>query len=91
MLNAEYEGVKEMAETGTIKVPRPIAFGEFHGKPRNMAFVVFEYLQFVGGGSGYELGQQLAKVRQKLKSERMDVELYDNSSRSTSFLQCVTK
>lgn len=63
MLKAEYEGVKAMAETGTIKVPNPIAFGEFHGEPRNCAFVVFEYLQFCGGGSGYELGQKLAQVR----------------------------
>ncbi len=62
MLKAEYEGVKAMAESNTIKVPNPIAFGEFHGEPRNMAFVVFEYLQFCGGGSQYELGQQLAKV-----------------------------
>lgn len=62
MLHAEYEGVKEMAETNTIKVPTPIAFGEFHGQPANCAFVVFEYLQFCGGGNGYELGQQLAKV-----------------------------
>ncbi len=62
MLNAEYSGVKEMAETGTIKVPNPIAFGEFHGEPRNCAFVVFEYLEFCRGGSGFELGQQLAKV-----------------------------
>jgi hypothetical protein len=63
MLHAEYEGVKAMAETNTIKVPNPIAFGEFHVKPSNCAFVVFEYLQFTGGGSGYELGQNLAKVR----------------------------
>ena len=62
MLNAEYEGVKAMAQTETIKVPNPIAFGEYHGEPRNCAFVVFEYLEFCRGGSGYELGRQLAKV-----------------------------
>ena len=62
MLHAEYSGVKAMSETNTIKVPQPIAFGEFHGEPRNCAFVVFEYLQFCGGGSGYELGRNLAKV-----------------------------
>ncbi len=62
MLHAEYCGVKAMAETGTIKVPDPIAFGEFHGEPRNCAFVVFEYLEFCRGGSGYELGRQLAKM-----------------------------
>lgn len=62
MLHAEYMGVKEMAETDTIKVPNPIAFGEHHGAPRDIAFVVFEYLEFSGGGSGYELGQHLAKM-----------------------------
>jgi len=60
MLYAEYLGVKEMAETDSIKVPNPIAYGE--GGPNNSAFVVFEYLQFTGGGSGYELGKQLAKM-----------------------------
>lgn len=60
MLRAEYEGVREMSETGTIRVPRPVACGE--GGPMNTAFVVFEYLDFCGGGSGYELGRQLAKM-----------------------------
>jgi len=66
MLYAEYQGVKEMLETNTIKVPKPIAFGEYHGNngvsSRGCSFVVFEYLYFCGGGSQYELGQQLAKM-----------------------------
>lgn len=62
MLLAEYMGVKEMSETNTIKVPKPIAFGEHHGAGRHIAFVVFEYLEFCGGGSGFELGQNLAQM-----------------------------
>lgn len=59
MLRAEYLGVKEMSETQTIKVPKPIAFGD---GPGNAAFVVFEHLDLCGGGSGRELGVQLAKM-----------------------------
>jgi len=59
MLKAEYTGVKEMAETNTIRVPNPIAYGK---SLNNFAFVVFEYLDFCGGGSQYELGVQLAKM-----------------------------
>jgi fructosamine-3-kinase len=60
MLRAEYEGVKAMSETGTIQVPTPIVYGEY--PPTGQAFVLFEYLKFCGGGSQFELGQQLAKV-----------------------------
>ena len=59
MLTAEYMGVKEMADTHTIQVPTPVAHGE---GPNNVAFVVFDYLNFCGGGSGYDLGVQLAKM-----------------------------
>lgn len=58
MLEAEYLGIKETAETKTIRVPTPIAFGEH----RNRAFAVFEFLEFCRGGSEYELGQQLARM-----------------------------
>merc|ERR1719223_1579309 len=63
MLRAEYMGVKEMSESDTIKVPAPIAYGIHDaGLMRSRAFVVFEYLNFCGGGSGYDLGKQLAKM-----------------------------
>jgi hypothetical protein len=64
MLRAEYEGVKAMSETNTIQVPTPIAFGEHvkDGANSGQAFVLFEYLEFCGGGDQYELGVQLAKV-----------------------------
>ena len=58
MLKAEYLGVKAMSDTNTIQVPTPIAFGQHERR----AFVIFEYLEFCGGGSQFELGVQLAKV-----------------------------
>lgn len=61
MLRAEYLGVKEMADTNTIQVPTPIAFGQHD--PTNQAFCIFEYLEFCGGGNQFELGVQLAKVK----------------------------
>jgi fructosamine-3-kinase len=60
MLRAEYEGVKAMSDTRTIQVPTPVAFGQ-HEATRQ-AFAVFEYLEFCGGGSQYELGVNLAKM-----------------------------
>lgn len=51
-----------MADTNTIKCPRPIAYGDYNGRT---TFVLFEYLEFTGGGSQYELGQQLAKMHRK--------------------------
>jgi hypothetical protein len=68
MLRAEYEGVKAMSETNTIQVPTPIAFGQHvkdggsNNNNNGQAFVLFEYLEFCGGGNQYELGVQLAKV-----------------------------
>jgi fructosamine-3-kinase len=60
MLRAEYEGVKAMSNTNTIRVPTPITFGTY--KETNQSFVLFEYLEFCGGGSQYELGVALAKM-----------------------------
>ena len=67
MLMAEYLGVKKMADTNTIQVPTPIAFGEH--KKTGQAFCVFEYLEFCGGGNQFELGAKLAKVRIKGKEK----------------------
>jgi fructosamine-3-kinase len=61
MLLGEYSGVKEMANTRTIRVPEPVCIDEY--PPRRQAFLIFEYLEFCGGGSSYEMGVQLAKVR----------------------------
>lgn len=67
MLKAEYLGVKEMSDTKTIRVPKPIALGSY--KAQNKAFVVFEYLDFGGSGSQYELGQQLARMHRTTKDQ----------------------
>ena len=61
MLNAEYLGVKEMSEADAIRVPKPIAYGEWNGR----GFVVFEYLEFCGGGDAREQGRQLARMHRK--------------------------
>ena len=65
MLRAEYLGIKEMSETNTMRVPTPIAFGQEGSK----AFVVFEYLNFCGGGSGHEMGVQLAKMHRHVSEQ----------------------
>jgi len=62
MLRAEYEGVKAMSDTSTIRVPTPIAFGTHESTGES--FALFEYLEFCNGGSNgqYELGVALAKM-----------------------------
>jgi fructosamine-3-kinase len=63
MLYGEYRGVQEMDQTLTIRVPRPITFGEYRNTNKGgLAFVVFEYLEFTHGGDEFELGKQLAMV-----------------------------
>ena len=65
MLKAEYLGVKAMSDTHTIQVPTPICFGQYDNK----AFVLFEYLQFCGGGSQHELGVQRAKMHRPISDK----------------------
>lgn len=63
MLHAEYVGCREMANTGTLRVPIPVAFGRYQQASRS--FVIFEYLEFCGSGGGaYQrtLGKQLAQM-----------------------------
>jgi fructosamine-3-kinase len=61
MLAAELRGVQEIFDTGTVRVPRPIAAGE---GPGSQAFAVFECLRFAPGGVGsqFELGQRVARM-----------------------------
>jgi hypothetical protein len=71
MLQAEFLGVKAMANTNTIKVPEPICTGVFESGITQRSFVMFEYLEFTSSGGGdsgisqYDLGVQLAKVSHK--------------------------
>lgn len=70
MLQAEYYGVRAMAQTQTIRVPTPIAVGI--DPPRHRAFGIWEYLSFTtsttAGGSQYALGQQLARMHRTTAS-----------------------
>ncbi len=73
MLMAEFMGAQEMANTNTIQVPTPIAFG-MH-EQTGQAFAIFEYLEFVSGGGGrktknyYELGVKLAKMHRNISQD----------------------
>lgn len=58
MFAAEADGLTELARTGAIRVPHPIA----HGAADGQAWLVMEYLALSGRGSGAELGQRLAAL-----------------------------
>ena len=58
MFAAEAEGLTELARSGAIRVPHPIAHGTGDGR----AWLVLEYLALSGHGSGAELGQRLAAL-----------------------------
>lgn len=61
MLSAEYHGIKEMFDTHTIRVPKPICCDT----AGDTGFVVFELLRMgIGGGGGVyrQMGRQLAAM-----------------------------
>ena len=53
MFEAELEGLNEIAESNTIKVPKPLCVGTSAGS----AYIVMENLAIHGGGSGASLEQ----------------------------------
>ena len=64
MFEAEYEGLKEIQASGTLRVPLPIGVGQSQGH----AFIVMEYLDLDGrtsGQSAAQLGIQLAQMHQQ--------------------------
>ena len=65
MLRGEYTGVQAMANTNTIRVPTPIAYGKH--ETTHQAYCIFEYIEFVSSigrdGLQFQLGVELAKVR----------------------------
>jgi len=69
MFEAEALGLKEMFETQTIRVPKPICWGTAD----SAAYIVMEQLE-LGGGSGsevwYTMGQQLADMHRKGTAEQ---------------------
>lgn len=58
MFAAEAEGLAELARSGAIRVPRPVA----QGTGEHEAWLVLEYLDLDGRGSGAELGRRLAQL-----------------------------
>jgi fructosamine-3-kinase len=63
MFEAEAVGLKQMLETQTIRVPKPICWGTV----ADSAYIVLEWLEFGGGGNTQaweEMGRQLAAMHQ---------------------------
>lgn len=58
MFEAEAEGLLEMADSNTVRVPRPVCYGE-HG---SQCYLVMEYLELAGRADMPLLGQQLAAM-----------------------------
>ncbi|PSN18127.1 hypothetical protein C7271_14120, partial [filamentous cyanobacterium CCP5] len=60
MFEAEALGLKEMYESQTIRVPKPIAWGTVDSS----AYIVMEWLELGSGGSDawYQMGQNLAAM-----------------------------
>ncbi len=58
MLEAEADGLRELARAGAIRVPAPVAYGDAGG----VAFLALEWLEFSGGGRDAALGAALAQL-----------------------------
>ncbi|MEO1296443.1 MAG: fructosamine kinase family protein [Cyanobacteria bacterium J06636_16] len=67
MFEAEALGLKEIAASNTIRVPRPICWGT----AASSAYIVMEYLPLDGGGKDawYQMGQDLAALH-RVTSDR---------------------
>lgn len=61
MFEAEADGLKEIIDSETIKAPSPLCWGQAAGQ----SYLVMEYLDLGGRGSGEELGQRLAALHGK--------------------------
>ena len=77
MFEAEAAGLEAMADTNTIRVPRPVCFGTAH----NHSYLVMEYLPFGGGSDASLLGKQLAAMHRH-SSDRFGFHV-DNTIGST--------
>ena len=58
MFIAEAKGLNAIAETNTIRVPRPIAHGSIEGQ----SYLVLEHLELSSHGDAKLLGEQLAAL-----------------------------
>lgn len=66
MFIAEFAGLNELAQTKTVKIPRPITFGQ----TEEASFLVLEYVELKRATSQSEkvFGQQLAQLHQQKQS-----------------------
>ena len=60
MFEAETRGLQEIASSHTIKVPKPVCFGENQAQ----SYIVLEYLDMAGRADQRVLGEQLAAMHQ---------------------------
>jgi len=67
MLSAEFNGVKDMYDTNTIRVPKPICVGT----EAYDSYVVFEKLTMGGSGSAKEMGRKLAAMHRHTAADGM--------------------
>lgn len=58
MFEAEAEGLREIADSNTVRVPQPICYGEYGSQ----CFVLMEYLELGGRADMAMFGQQLAAM-----------------------------
>jgi protein-ribulosamine 3-kinase len=58
MFEAEARGLQEIASSNTLKVPRPVCFGD----DQKQSYIVMEYLDMSGRADQMVLGQQLAAM-----------------------------
>lgn len=65
MFEAEAAGLREIAESGTVRVPEPVCSGVCGAN----AYLVLEYLAFGRGGSGALLGRQLAAMHRVMRPQ----------------------
>jgi protein-ribulosamine 3-kinase len=61
MFEAEAAGLEEIFATHSLRAPRPVC----HGTSDGAAWLVLEYLELGGRGSGAQMGRQLAQMHRK--------------------------
>jgi fructosamine-3-kinase len=72
MFEAEYDGLKAMHNSHTLKVPQPLCCGVANGQASGQAYIVMEWLDLAGKGaetSWQRMGEQLAAMHQVLSTE----------------------
>ena len=67
MLNAEFEGIKEMYNTNSIRVPKPTCVGTGDYS----SYVVFERLSIGGFGDPADAGRKLAKMHKNVEQKNL--------------------